>query len=361
METKWFDSVPLWALGERAFSAKFGGNVISAGIPMVKDRLLAIKRLSKRLGLKGENELRTSGHILHEVKTGIRAYQKYNAPTAISFNILKTGIRTGEYPTVVGFTAPQFGFKGAERGGMISRNPADRDMAKALHMESIERSADLADSGLGVNVDIWWPAWTARRVDDATNPPMEMKEAWDTMLAFWVDVLGKTGGSMWLEWKTGDPGIDYLMTLDLAIKFCKAVNAALGRTAMWINNEFAHILLSGIDVAEGVRMTIEAGLFSRFVHANSGQMLPDSVQSMLDSGTQPEDIPILIDWDWAVGVGGQTTWDDQQKAIGLMDQAGQDVVYCEHDVNPSGQDPLKVFELSIKNRQMMLANTRAVA
>ena len=244
---------------------------------------------------------------------------------------------------------------------MISKIPADRDMARALHMEAIERSADLAASGLGANVSIWWPAWTSRRVDDSSNPPMETKEAWDTMLAFWVDVLGKTGGNMWLEWKTGDPGIDYLMTLDLAIEFCNAVNGALGRTAMWINNEFAHILLSGIDVAEGVKMTIEAGLFSRFVHANSGQMLPDSVQSMLDSGTQPEHIPILIDWDWAVGIGGQTTWDDQQKAIGLMDQAGQDIVYCEHDVNPSGQDPLKVFELSIGNRQKMLADTRAAA
>ena len=116
MLTQFIHSVPAWALGERAFSAKFGGNVIVAGIPMVKDRLLAIKWLSKRLGLKGENELRTSGHILHEVKTGIRAYQKYNAPTAINFNLLKSGIRTGEYPTVVAFTAPQFGFKGAERG-----------------------------------------------------------------------------------------------------------------------------------------------------------------------------------------------------------------------------------------------------
>ena len=360
MLTQFIHSVPAWALGERAFSAKFGGNIVTAGIPEVSNRLLAVKKLSKRLGLKGAEELRSSGHILHEIRTSIGKYKKHNSPMAISYHDLRSGIYNEKYPRWVAMTAPQFGFKGAERGGILSKDPADRVMAKDLHMEAIEWSQKLESEGLGAGINIWWPAWTARRVDDPDSPPIEFQKAWDMMLAFWVDVLGKTGGTMWLEWKPGDPGIDYLMTLKLAIEFCNAVNAVLGRIAMFINNEFAHILLSGIDVAEGVKMTIDAGLFSMFVHGNSGQMLPTSIQSMLDSGTQPEDIPILIDWDWAVGVGGPETWEDQQEAVGLMDRAGQEVIYFEHDVNPAGQNPANVFELSIRNFWKMLRHMRGV-
>lgn len=359
MLTQWIDSVPAWALGLRACNAKFGGNIITAGIPEMSKRLLAIKKFSRKLGLKGDEELRSSGHILHEVNTDSRAYRKYNSPDAISFNRLKAGIRTGEYPKWVAFTAPQFGFPGAERGGMISKIPDDCEMARDLHIEAIERSQELEQAGLGAGVSIWWPAWTARKVDDPTCPPMEFQEAWDKMLNFWVDVLKTTGGTMWLEWKPGDPGIDYLMTLQLAIKFCRCVNAALGRNAMYINNEFAHILLSGISVAMGMRMTVNAGLFYKFVHANSGQKLPVSIETQLTKpGTISEKIMIGTDWDWAVGVGGPETWADQEKAIGVMDKAGQQVIYCEHDVNPAGRDPLKVFELSIRNRQMMLKNER---
>lgn len=358
MITQWIDSVPAWALGPRASNSKFGGGIILAGVQMVSDRLFGIKKLSKMLGLKGSQELRSSGHVLHEVKTDIKAYQEYNAPTAISFQDLKAGIRNGIFPPWVAMTAPQFGFKGAERGGMVSGNYADYEMAKALHIEAIARSQELKEAGLGAGISIWWPAWTSRKVDDPNNPPMEFQKAWQTMLAFWVDVLKTTNGVMWLEWKPGDPGIDYLMTLELAILFCKAVNSALGRTAMYINNEFAHVLISGIDVAYGVKMTIDAGLFSMFVHANSGQKMPISIQTMLESGKRPEDILIGMDWDWAVGVGGQDIWNDQMRAIGLMDRANQKVIYCEHDVNPSGLDPFEVFKCSILNRRDMLAIAR---
>lgn len=317
--------------------------------------------LSKKLGLQDDVALRSSGHILHEVRTDIEAYRGYNAPTAISFADLMDGICDGKFPHWVAMTAPQFGFRGAERGGMISRNPADREMARALHIEAITRSRDLAQAGIGADINIWWPAWTSRRVDDPANPPMGFREAWDTMLAFWVDVLKTTGGNMWLEWKPGDPGIDYLITLELAIKFCKAVNEALGRIAMLINNEWAHILISGINVADGTQMTVDAGLFSKFVHVNSGQKLPVSIKSLLNVGINPEHILIGTDWDWAVGMGGQTRWDDQQKAVGVMDNAGEQVIFCEHDVNPSGLDPLIVFELSIRNRMEMLANARKLA
>jgi len=360
MATKWIDSVPAWALGPRPSNPKFGGGIILAGIPAVKDRLIAIKALSKSLGWTGDDELRSSGHVLLEVKTAIRKYQKHNAPGAISFSDLKAGIRNGVFPRWVAMTAPQFGFKGAERGGMISRNPADREMARALHIEAITRSKQLGAAGLGAGINIWWPAWTSRKLDEPNNPPMEFQQAWDNMLAFWKDVLNETGGHMWLEWKPGDPGSDYLMTLQLAINFCYAINGICGRHAMFINNEFAHILISGIDVAEGVQRTIDAGLFRAFVHANSGQKMPISIQTMLDKGTKPEEILIGMDWDWAVGVGGKATWDDQQKAIGLMDKAKQPIIYCEHDVNPAGLDPLEVFAMSIHNRHMMLARERNV-
>lgn len=360
LATQWVDSVPSWAWGPRSSNAKFGGGIITAGIPKVSGRLRAINKLSRKLGLKADEALRSSGHILHEVKTET-VYRKFNAPTAIGFRELKAGIRNEMFPRWVAMTAPQFGFKGAERGGMISRSPADREMARALHIEAITRSLELSSDGLGANVNIWWPAWTSRRMDDPNNPPMEFHEAWDTMLAFWADdVLKTTGGVMWLEWKPGDPGVDYIMTIEQAINFCKAVNDALGRTAMLINNEFAHILISGIDVASAVQMTIDANLFYRFVHGNSGQkMAPFSIKTLLGHGIKPEDVLVGTDWDWLVGAGGQERWDDQQKAIGLMDRVGQDVVYFEHDVNPSGLDPSLVFDLSIRNRRNMLATERA--
>lgn len=366
MTTIWVDSVPAWALGPRASNAKFGGGIILGGIPEVKDRLIAVQKLSKKLKLTHGNELRSSGHILHEVKTNVRKYQNHNAPTAISFSDLKAGIASGKYPLWVAMTAPQFGFKGAERGGMISNKFDDRVMAEDLHTEAITRSQELEQAGLGAGINIWWPAWTSRKLGDPTNPPTDFNDTWETMLEFWVKLLKKTGGTMWLEWKPGDPGSDYLMTLTMAIEFCKAVNAALGRTAMLLNNEFAHVMLEGISVAEGVKRTVEAELFSRFCHANSGQKLPATIESLLKAGTKPGDIMIGTDHDWPVGIAGDMsegmenteTWADQEKAIGIMDQAGQQIIYCEHDVNPAGLDPLEVFELSIRNRQKMLKNFR---
>ena len=360
-ETVWIDSVPSWALGLRPSNSKFGGGIILAGIQRVDARLVAIEKMSATLGLPKERKLRSSGHVLHEVKTKIRKYAQFNSADAINFDVLKAGIKSGRFPEWVAMTAPQFGFKGAERGGMISSTPADRVMAHDLHKQAIEWSLELAQESLGAGISIWWPAWTSRRIGDPNNPPMEFQEAWDTALEFWVNLLGSTGGTMWLEWKPGDPGIDYWMTIELAIQFCNAVNAALGRIAMYINNEFAHVLLSGISVAQGVKQTIEAGLFSGFVHGNSGQKFPLIVQNLLEGGTKAEDILIGMDWDWPIGEGGKAIWDDQQEAIGLMDKAGVPVVYCEHDVNPSGVDPILVFTQSVSNRTKMLEATRATA
>ena len=359
MATRWVNSVPAWTLGPRARNSKFGGGVILNGIPRVEDRLVATMKLSKKLKLRGDEELRSSGHVLHEIKTNIGRYKKYNASTAISYRRLVAGMRSGEYPKWVAMTAPQFGFPSAERGGMISRFPEDRQMAMDLHIEAITWSQELEQLGLGAGVSIWWPAFTARMIDNPEEMPRNFEEAWDMMLKFWVKVLGQTGGTMWCEWKPGDPGIDYLCTIELAIKFCQAVNEELGRIAMLVNNEFAHILLSGIRVVDGVRKTVQAGLFSRFFHANSGQMFPLSIQKLLDQGADPEYILIGIDWDWYLGAGGIEMWKDQQEAIGIMDEAGEDIIYCEHDVNPAGLPPLEVFKWSIQAQQKMLANVRA--
>ena len=353
--TQWIHSVPSWALGPRAASAKFGGNIITAGWDSVEERLRQVLVLGKKMGL----ELRSSGHILHEVKTAIPEYAQHNSPGAIEFDRLVAGIQSGEFPRWVAMTAPQFGFVGAEHGGMISMEKADREMAHALHVEAITRSQTLFDMGLGANINIWWPAWTSRKFDDPSRPPMEFEEARDWMMDFWIDVLKETGGTMWLEWKPGDPGVDYLMTLEMAIAFCNDVNQALGRMAMFINNEFAHILLSGIDVNLGVKLTVDAGLFNQFVHANSGWQLPVKIQKLLDEGMPAQEIPMLIDADWPLGFGGETCWRDQQDAIGVMDQANQPVIYCEHDVNPAGRPPLEVFELSIGNAIKMLSEERA--
>jgi hypothetical protein len=357
-KTKWVHSVPAWALGPRAASAKFGGNIITNGWDSVKYRLTQVVALSGKMGLSGESALRSSGHILHEVKTGIVEYAQHNAPGAIDFDELVAGIESGRYPQWVAMTAPQFGFIGAERGGMISRYGEDREMARLLHIEAITRSRTLCEMGLGAGINIWWPAWTSRKFDDPRNPPMELGDAWHIMVDFWVNVLKETGGTMWLEWKPGDPGVDYLMTLDLAVEFCETINNALGRKGMFINNEFAHILLSGVDVAYGVQRTVQAGLFHQFVHANSGWKLPVTIQGLLDRHMLVEEIPILIDADWPVGAGGEFNWYDQQAAIDVMDKAGQDIIYCEHDVNPAGQPPLEVFELSIRNAQTMLQKVR---
>ncbi len=354
---KMVHSVPAWTLGPRAANPKFGGNVILNGIPMVEDRLLAIPPFSKKLGLFGDEALLTSGHILHEFKTSIPALRRHNSADAISQRDLKAGIKAGRFPRILAITAPQFGFKGAERGGMISSR-IDADMAFSLHSEAIELAMELKELGFGEGFCIWWPAFTSRSLNPLGRPSPSLEEAWNRMLYFWVGLLGKTGGVMHLEWKPCDPGIDYLCTIGLAIEFCNAVNRELGRKAMMINNEFAHVLLSGIPVAAGVYETIKAGLFSGFVHGNSNLMYPQDIEKLIHGGVDIATVLGGLDLDWAVGVGGPAIWDDQQEAIGLMDQSGVPTVFCEHDLNPAGEDPFAVHELSIRNVQKMLETTR---
>ena len=362
IDTRVVDSVPAWTWGERARNSKFGGNIVLAGVQKVSVRLTAIKKLSETLGLQGEDELRSSAHILHEVKTANKKYMQFNSPFAVGFKALKAGIASGRFPKFVAFTAPQFGFPGAERGGMISPLEADRVMAYDLHREAIENSMELEAAGLGELIDIWWPAFTTRMFDDPDNPPMSFAKAWDLMVNFWVKLLQETGGEIWLEWKPGDPGCDYLNTLALAVKFCHQVNSLLGRVAMHINNEWAHILLAGHTITADTETTIKEGLFTGFFHGNMGQMMPISIESWLAQGHAIENYAIGIDWDWPIGVGGnKARWFDQQNALKLMENAGKPLVICEHDVNPAGLPPEVVFTRSILNRRKMSADWRAAA
>jgi hypothetical protein len=95
-QTKWIDSAPAWAWGPRPSNPKFGGGLMVAGIPLVVDRLIAVKGLTMKLGLSEEDEVRSSGHVLHEIKTGMERYKKFNSPQAISFRELQIGIRGGK-------------------------------------------------------------------------------------------------------------------------------------------------------------------------------------------------------------------------------------------------------------------------
>lgn len=345
-------------MSPRGANPKFQGGVVLGGIERVAYRMAAVKELSDRLKL--ENPLLTSVHLLHEMKTSQPEYMRFNNPNAITFADLKQGIKSGCFPQILAITAPAFGFKGIERGAILSPDKAVQKMARSLHIEAIERAQELEEDGCGKGVAIWWPAFDTRRLDllDGSGV-MDEEKALEIMKDFWVDVLEETNGCMWLEWKVSDPGVlDYIWTLGKAIKFCISVNEALGRNAMFINNEWAHLLIGGVTVREGTQSTIDAGLFTGFVHVNSAQLFPVNIEKEM-ADADPQTIPSGIDWDWAVGIGGDERWEDQEKAVEILDNCpGVETIFAEHDINPAGQDPVSFAELSIRNLQKMLDNIR---
>jgi hypothetical protein len=365
---KWVHSIPVWTLSPRSANAKFQGGVTLAGIPSVRQRLAAIQKLSKKLSGRvvpgGSEPLLTSVHMLHELKSGIREWQKHNSPWAISFRELKAGIKRGDFPRILAVTAPAFGFAGAEGGVILSSDPKKVQMAKDLCAEAANCAAELKYKNLGEQVVIWWPAFDSRRLDLLDGSPLAFDEAWKRMVDFWVSLLRPSGqDKVWLEWKPSDPGIDYICTLGLAIRFCNEVNKEAGYKAMFINNEWAHLLIGGLTVAEGTRRTIEAGLFTGFVHVNSAQILPMSIENVLLEGClSPAEIGSGTDWDWAVGIGSERRWVDQVEAVGLMDDATIDggTIFAEHDINPGGQDPIEYATLSINNLERMLGQARPI-
>lgn len=352
-------SIPAWILSPRGANPKFQAGVELAGIGPVKDRLLAIEALSDEFsGETASNQpFLTSVHLLHEVRSEIPECQPFNNKNAISFGDLKSGIKDGSFPRILAVTAPAFGFIGVEQGAILSPNQEIRKMARKLHLEALERSAELKKEGSGEGVVIWWPAFDSRRLD-FEGMPLSFKGAWDKLTAFWIDLLTGNDWMIWLEWKPADPGIDYLCTLKLAIEFCNWVNETLGRKAMVINNEWAHLLIGGLTVAEGTRRTIEAGLFTGMVHVNSAQLLSVSLENFMAGGCEPEEIATGMDWDWAVGMGGDNRYDDQKEAVKIMDNCGVETIFAEHDINPAGQNPIEYAKTSIENLETMLLVVR---
>lgn len=355
---RWSHSIPTWTMGPRGANFKFQAGVVLAGIPKVSDRLATITRLSRRIKTLDGEPLLTSLHLLHELKTANLRYKKYNSPNAISMEELIAGISSGRYPRILAITAPAFGFKGVENGAILSPDPDMVRMARDLHSEAIDVARTLAIEGMGNGVVIWWPAFDSRLLDRLDRKPLPFREAWKRLKAFWVEVLDKRRGMVWLEWKPSDPGADYICTLALAIRFCNEVNKELGRVAMFINNEWAHLLIGGTTVEEGTARTFGAGLFTGFVHVNSAQILPMSIEKMLEDGFPIESISAGYDSDWAVGTGGEARWSDQQRAVRLMDTCGVETILAEHDINPAGQDPIKFAEMSILNLEKMLKAAR---
>jgi hypothetical protein len=362
-------------MGPRSANPKFQAGVTLNGIPLVEDRLRALMFLNAKLETRDGQPLLTSVHVLHEVKTRNPSLARYNSPSAIHPDKLMSGIRRGKFPRILAVTAPAFGFKGAQNGGILAE---DDTMAFELHEEALNLAEKLKEDGLGEGVVIWWPSFDSRRMNvlepinmrrtkrmsakELVSVYLELSKDRDTREAremlkdFWIRQL-QSGGEVHLEWKSVDPGdLDYICTLGQTITFCDQINNALGRTAMFINNEWAHLLCSGKTVLEGTKETHEEGLFSGFLHCNSARLMPVSVSDQLESGKAPNEIVTSFDEDWAVGMGGRERWDDQAAAVKYLETCGVETIFAEHDINPAGNDPLAYAAFSIGNFEKMLAS-----
>jgi len=164
-------------------------------------------------------------------------------------------------------------------------------------------------------------------------------------------VIGLDEALVWFEWKPEVPGADFVNTIRRVIRFCNEVNARVGRRVLVINNEWAHLLISGTTVEDGTRLTNEAGLFTGFFHCNSADLAIveiDDETGMVCRGA-PSD-----DRDWYVGAGGQARWDDQQAAVKLL-TATELPLIAEHDIDPSGDDPVEYYRISRDNLEKMFA------
>ncbi len=357
----WVHSIPTWTMGPRGANPKFQAGVELAGIASVADRMTAITELSNKIKTAGDRPLLTSAHILHEIRSSNPKYRRFNSPNAITFRDLTRGIKRGDFPHILAVTAPAFGFPGVERGAILSSDPKKVQMARDLHTEAIERAQELKEMGLGKGVVIWWPAFDSRRLDLLDQQPMSLKDALDRMTDFWIDIINANKATIWLEWKPSDPGIDYICTLKLAIDFCTRINKEFDLGVMFINNEWAHFLIGGLPVHEGTKRTIEAKLFTGFLHVNSAQLLPISLEALIQEGSNIQNVATGIDWDWAVGMGGQHRWSDQERAVDIIDccpAETAEAIYAEHDINPAGQDPIEFAKVSINNLERMILTAR---
>lgn len=345
-------SWPAWALGPRSAHPKFGGSITIGGIARVDTRLQVIKS-------NFPDDL-TSCHLLHELMED-GDYAQFNNPNAISWPDLVRGIEEGRYPRIAALTVPAFGIPGVENGALLSPNKDIADMYYNMHVTSILKTKWLKQQNLGEGVYIWWPAFDSQRKYHGANPQFSINEAWDKLIEIWYgicdEVLDKTDTSpagneplVWLEWKPEVPGQDYINTLTRAIQFCGEVNSKVGGRVMAINNEWAHLLIGGTTVEDGTRRTIEAGLFTGFLHANSADKAIVSIDDT--TGEVIEGTP-GDDRDWFVGAGGQNRWDDQQRAVKLLVESDLPLI-IEHDIDPGGDDPLLYYKTSRSNFEQML-------
>jgi len=340
-------SCPAWILGPRSAHPKFAANVPAfGGIAQVESRLAAIAEY-----FPGDL---TSLHVCHEVKSNL--YPELNSPDAIDQQALIEGIDTGCYPRVAAITAPAFGHVSLLDGALLSRDQLIVQRSIDLHLEAIDLARTLKDEGLGEGVVLWWPAFDAAPYPlpggDAVSHD-DVRRAWERLVDVWATILMDSDAVVHLEWKADDPGRDYINTMPRAIRFCKAVNTALGRTAMVVNLEWAHALCAGMPVATATQLMIEAGLFTGFVHLNDAELAWVVIDN--DTGEIVEGTP-GYDFDWAVGSNPKTA-SDCTRAMRLMLDSGHSQLILEHDINygPSGGlPPLEYYRLSRSMAETML-------
>jgi hypothetical protein len=341
----WTHVCPAWIAGLRKAHPKFGGDVVLNGIARVEDRL--------RLIHERFPDDRSSGHVWHEIRfDGL--YESHNATGAISTEWLINGITENLFPKWSAVTSPAFGLNGVENGAILNPDLAIVEMATAGNDFGLKLAAILAENGIGCGHYIWWPAFDSH-LHRGPLAEMGLDEAWSKLGKFWSDRLGRNDYVVSLEYKPSVPGqLDWIPTMDAAIRFCNMLNSGLDRKAMVINLEWAHALIGGETVAQATRKQIKAGLFGGLVHANSAElaMMAWSVDGTIVREGSPGD-----DADWAVGEGGQKRWDDQQHAVALLDELGMEIT-VEHDIDPAGEDPMECYARSRANLEQMIANVR---
>ncbi|MEK9180719.1 MAG: hypothetical protein AAB871_00610 [Patescibacteria group bacterium] len=359
----WIHVCPSWIAGPRSAHSKFGGGVVIGGIKRVEDRLLAIKE-------RFPND-RSSGHVFHEVAYGDPVYAHLNNPNAISFADLLKGMEAGKYPLWSAMTSPAFGLPGVENGAILNPNPEIVAIAHYGHTTAIRWSKLLKKLGLGLGHTIWWPAFDSR-LHRGLLSSMCVEQAWEKLFAFWIRILQAIPdedvceeGDVEHEYKPAVPGErDWIPTPQASRNFCLELNRRVGRKAMVINTESAHPLIGGFTVKEATSIQLGIDdrtplkvdspgcLFDGLVHVNSAELAIvqwNSTGIEIVAGTPGDDS------DWAVGEGGEERWDDQQEAVGLLNETGM-VIAAEHDIDPSGEDPMECYARSRANLETMIAN-----
>lgn len=348
-------SGPAWIFGRRKVHTKFGGGEV-AGIPMVRNRLLALK--------KNFPEDLSSGHVFLEVGVKER-YSGLNKPGIITYPTLSAGIKDGVYPHWSAMTAPAFALDECELGSILNDDADVRQRARWAHLTAMKWSRKLKRDGLGEGISIWWPAFDSG-LNRGPLSKLDREKARKMLVAFWAETmkialkdaeisadLEDDEPLMWFEYKPSVPGVlDFFPTMKSAIWFCNEVNNLVGQRVFVINLEFAHALIGGDTVLEAVKMQIDANMFYRFFHGNSAEL---AIVKWNEDGTEIEAGTPGDDKDWAMGEGGQDRWQDQEDALELMLGTGQDLI-IEHDIDPSGENPIECYTRSRANAEQMIAN-----